>query len=100
MSACPPMSIMDNHGHGDDGLEAGVKALSRFNLKENPFQVFELFEQGLDKQSLKRDESLFRDRKDLVEKIITGILTSKSYKVALHGDLGVGKSSLLNKILY
>src|SRR5487761_696358 len=94
------MSTMDNHGHGDDSLESSLKALSRFNLKENPFQVFELFEQGLDKQSLKRDESLFRDRKDIVEKIITGISTSRSYKVALHGDLGVGKSSLLNKILF
>ena len=77
---------MDNHGHRDDGLEASIKGLSRFNLKENPFQVFELFEQGLDKQSLKRDEVLFRDRKDIVEKIITGISTSRSYKVALHGD--------------
>src|SRR5487761_729016 len=94
------MSTMDNHGHGDDSLESSLKALSRFNLKENPFQVFELFEQGLDKQSLKRDERLFRDRKDIVEKIITGISTSRSYKVALHGDLGVGKSSLLNRILY
>ena len=100
MSMCPPLSTMDSHGHRDDGLEASLKSLSRFNLKENPFQVFELFEQGLDKQSLKRDESLFRDRKDIVEKIITGISTSRSYKVALHGDLGVGKSSLLNKILF
>src|SRR5487761_2309 len=94
------MSTMDNHGHGDDSLESSLKALSRFNLKENPFQVFELFEQGLDKQSLKRDEILFRDRKDIVEKIITGISASRSYKVALHGELGVGKSSLLNKILF
>ena len=59
MSTCPPVSTMDNHGHRDDGLEASIKGLSRFNLKENPFQVFELFEQGLDKQSLKRDEVLF-----------------------------------------
>lgn len=100
MSACPPMSKMDNYGHGDDNPESSLKALSRFNLKENPFQVFELFEQGLDKESLKRDESLFRDRKEIVEKVITGISTSRSYKVALHGDLGVGKSSLLNKILF
>lgn len=100
MSACPLMSTMDDYGQGDNSLEINLKALSRFNLKENPFQVFELYEQGLDKQGLKRDETLFRDRKDIVDKIITGISASRSYKVALHGDIGVGKSSLLNKILF
>ncbi len=99
MSACPVSSIMDKCGHMDIDYQASVKALSRFNLKANPFQVFELFEPGIDKASLKRDESLFRDRKEIVEKIYMGISTSKSYKVALHGDLGVGKSSLLNKVL-
>jgi DNA-binding transcriptional ArsR family regulator len=100
MSACPVPSIMDKCGHMDISVEASVKALSRFNLKENPFQVFELFEQGSDQKSLERDESLFRDRKEIVEKICNGISLSKSYRVVLHGDVGVGKSSLLNRILY
>ena len=100
MSACPLSSIMDKGGQMDISVEASLKALSRFNLKENPFQVFELFEQGSNKQSLKRDENLFRNRKEIVEKICNGIALSKSYRVVLHGDFGVGKSSLLNKILY
>jgi hypothetical protein len=100
MSACPMPSITDKWGHMDISVEASIKALSRFNLKENPFQVFELFEPSSVKQSLERDESLFRDRKEIVEKICNGIALSKSYRVVLHGDLGVGKSSLLNRILY
>ena len=67
----------------DISVEASIKALSRFNLKENPFQVFELFEQGSNKQSLKRDESLFRDRKEIVEKMCNGIALSKSYRVGI-----------------
>lgn len=101
MSTCPPMSSVDACGHMDNSCRANVKeALSRFNLKENPFQVFELFEQGIDKNSLKRDEKLFRNRKEIVSKVCSGVALSRSYKVVLHGDLGVGKSSLLNKILH
>ena len=92
------MSIMDNDGHMD--AKQPKPLISRFNLKENPFQIFELYEIGESRIEVKRDENLFRDRKDIVEKIFNGISTSRSYRVALHGEVGVGKSSLLNKLLY
>lgn len=91
---------MDGRGHADNVFESSIKNLSRFNLKENPFQIFELYEPGLDKKDLTRDEQLFRDRREIVQKIIDGIALSRSSKVVLHGDVGVGKSSLLNKILF
>jgi len=75
-------------------------ALKGLNLKANPFEDFELFEGRLDPTTLSQHELLFKDREELLRKTLTAIFTGTSYKLVLHGDLGVGKSSILNRIIY
>lgn len=74
-------------------------ALARFNLKRNPFEAFELFELGVPKEVLMKHEILFQNREELINNIYYGVLTKMSHRVVLHGDVGVGKSSVLNKSL-
>jgi hypothetical protein len=74
--------------------------LRKMNLTANPFEDFELFEETLDKETIEKHGLFFKDRKEITQQLLLGITTSSSYKVVLHGEVGVGKSSLLNKVLY
>ncbi|MCJ7504977.1 AAA family ATPase [Candidatus Bathyarchaeota archaeon] len=74
--------------------------LSKLNLTSNPFEDFELLEETLDKETVSQHNVLFKDREEITKKLLLGITTSTSYKVVLHGEAGVGKSSLLNKVLH
>jgi GTPase SAR1 family protein len=78
-------------------LEQG---LTKLNLRKNPFENFELFDERAEDKTLREHEKLFKNRTEIIQKIEYAIMGSRSYKVALHGDLGIGKSSTLNKILY
>lgn len=75
-------------------------ALVPLNLKANPFEDFELLEEALDKETIERHKVLFKDRTEILQKLVLGITTSTSYKVVIHGEPGVGKSSLLNRVLH
>jgi GTPase SAR1 family protein len=74
--------------------------LRKMNLTANPFEDFELFEETLDKETMKEHGLLFKDRKEITQQLLLGITTSSSYKAVLNGEAGVGKSSLLNKVLH
>jgi len=74
--------------------------LASLNLTGNPFEDFELFEETLDEETIETHKTWFKDRAEIAQKLFLGIASSSSYKVVLHGDLGAGKSSLLNRILY
>lgn len=78
-------------------LEQGM---AKLNLRKNPFENFELFDERADGRTLREHDKLFKDRAEIIQRIEYAIRGSRSYKVALHGDLGIGKSSVLNKILY
>lgn len=69
-------------------------------MTANPFEDFELFEETLNKETIKKHELFFKDRKEITKQLLLGITTSSSYKAVLDGEAGVGKSSLLNKVLH
>ena len=75
-------------------------SLASLNLRANPFQDFELFEETLDEKTIDGHKALFKNRKEIIQKLFLGITTSTSYKVVLHGEVGAGKSSLLNRVLH
>lgn len=79
------------------GLES---ALRHLNLKKNPFEVFELFSEGLSEEELKKHETIFQNRETISSLLLNAIRTRRSFKVVLHGMAGVGKSSILNLVLY
>jgi len=74
--------------------------LASLDLKGNPFEDFERFEETLDEETISRHKALFKDRVEIIQKLLLGITSSSSCKVVIHGELGVGKSSLLNRVLY
>jgi hypothetical protein len=76
-----------------------IADLRKLNLTGNPFEDFELLEETLGKAALDRHALLFKDRKEITQLLLFGVASSASCKVVLHGEAGVGKSSLLNKVL-
>jgi hypothetical protein len=76
-----------------------IPDIKKLNLTANPFEDFELLEETLGQGVLSTHGLLFKDRTEITRSLLLGVTTSTSYKVALHGEAGVGKSSLLNKVL-
>jgi hypothetical protein len=77
-----------------------IADLRKLNLTGNPFEDFELLDETLSRTKLDEHAQLFKDREKIAQLLLFGVTSSSSYKVVLHGEAGVGKSSLLNKVLH
>jgi len=71
--------------------------LSRFGLKNNPFTIHPLFANLDDEDDCKRDERLLFKTPES-EEVVKSLGPGR--RLLVYGDMGVGKSTLLNLLLY
>ena len=71
-----------------------------FNLSANPFTPQELFYEGISEPEAQKHDVIFQDRRELLQQLLISIQGQASCKAVLFGDRGVGKSSLMNLILF
>jgi len=92
MSSCEQMSSSDF-----EQLLALRADLSRFGFKNNPFTIYPLFANLDDVDGCKRDERLLFKTPES-EEVVKSLGPGR--RLLVYGDVGVGKSTLLNLLLY
>ncbi len=80
-----------------DDLIAKGKDYSKFGFKKNPFSIRPLFNNYMDLDKCKEEKELFivTEESEILYKIF-----DLDRRILLWGDIGVGKTTLINMILY
>lgn len=94
-SACEQMSS-NSHSDFDELLKLEPK-FDQFGFKKNPFSIYPLFSDPSNDELCSRDKRLFV-RSPQADDAIKGFGSGR--RILIYGEVGSGKSSILNMLLY